>query len=90
VAAYRIVTEALTNVVRHARAEAVDVTLARVPDGLAIEVRDDGVGLAATVDVGVGLDSMHQRAAELGGRCTVAAGQTRGTIVEAWLPMEER
>ena len=88
VAAYRIVTEALTNVVRHARAEAVEVTIARVPDGLAVAVRDDGVGLAPAVDVGVGLDSMHQRAAELGGRCTVAAGPSGGTIVDAWLPMD--
>src|ERR687898_418428 len=80
VAAYRIVQEALTNVSRHARASACTVRLA-CADGraLTIEVTDDGVGLPETPEGGVGLSSMRERAAELGGECEIVRSRPSGT-----------
>ena len=87
VAAYRIAAEAVTNAVRHGRPSAVTVGLSLDERHLVVEVCDDGTGLADGLDVGVGLESMHERAAELGGTCTLASG-ARGTRVTARLPME--
>ncbi|WP_139190505.1 ATP-binding protein [Actinokineospora iranica] len=86
VAAYRIVCEALTNVTRHARATACAVRL-WVDDDLHIEVVDDGVGLPRRTVGGVGLASMRERAAELGGDCLVEAEADGGTRVSATLPL---
>jgi signal transduction histidine kinase len=89
VAAYRIVSEALTNVGRHAAATACSVTL-RVADGeLAVQVRDDGDGIAEDVVAGVGLRSMRERVDELGGRYEVGCPPQGGTSVRAWLPMAQ-
>jgi two-component system NarL family sensor kinase len=87
VAAYRIVSEALTNAVRHSGAGAIDVVLHVAPDADALEVRveDDGAGIRPDAVRGVGLASMHERAAELGGWCTVVRSG-RGTEVRAHLP----
>ncbi len=87
VAAYRIVAESLTNVVRHARAGRARVGLARAAEGLVVEVADDGVGIAADVQAGVGLLSVRERAAELGGRTDVRCPSGGGTVVRAVLPM---
>ncbi len=86
VAAYRIICEALTNVTRHARATSCAVRL-WVDEDLHIEVVDDGVGLPARTHGGVGLASMRERAAELGGDCLVAAEDRGGTRVLATLPL---
>ncbi|WP_326541594.1 sensor histidine kinase [Pseudorhodoferax sp.] len=64
----RIAQEALTNVLKHARARAVEVTLAWRGGLLQLEVADDGVGLLAPGGAGHGLANMHARAARLGGR----------------------
>jgi signal transduction histidine kinase len=90
VAAYRIVQEALTNVSRHARASACTVRLA-CTDGraLTIEVKDDGFGLPDTPEGGVGLHSMRERAAELGGECEIVRSWPSGTRVFARLPFRE-
>ncbi|GAA3119109.1 sensor histidine kinase [Streptosporangium carneum] len=93
VAAYRIVQEALTNVRKHAGAEVVWVLVERVspePGGdeqLNIRVSDDGVGLSADRRSGVGLASMRERAAELGGTCVISSPPEGGTVVEAVLPL---
>lgn len=83
VAAYRIATEALTNAARHARASHVDLCI-EIGDGLRLEVRDDGSPTAEETawQPGVGITSMQERAAELGGSCE--AGQGR---VVAMLPL---
>jgi signal transduction histidine kinase len=90
VAAYRIVQEALMNVSRHSRASACTVRL-ECTDGraLTIEVTDDGVGLPDTPEGGVGLSSMRERAAELGGECEIVRSRPSGTRVFAWLPFRE-
>lgn len=87
VAVYRIVAEALTNVVRHASATSVQVRLCRTPDGIRAEVADDGTGIEAETTAGVGLRSMRERAAELGGRVEVSCPETGGTLVRACLPI---
>ena len=87
VAAYRIVGEALTNVRRHAEATSASVKLV-VGDGqLLVEVSDDGIGIPADVEAGVGLLSLRERAAELGGRCEISCPPAGGTTVRAWLPI---
>jgi signal transduction histidine kinase len=86
VAAYRIVSEALTNVTRHASARSCAVRL-WVDDDLHIEVVDDGIGLPEQHTAGVGLWSMRERATELGGDCVVSAGSGGGTKVRATLPL---
>ena len=86
--AYRIAVEALTNAVRHACANRVDVHLSCSPTppcGLSLVVTDDGPEHDGWV-AGVGLTSMRERIAELGGTVTVgpAAG---GGRVAARLPL---
>jgi signal transduction histidine kinase len=87
VAAYRIVCEALTNVVRHSGARTCTVTLSR-DKGLRVEVVDDGVGVNGRPGRGLGLGSMRERAAELGGTFRLDAPATGGTRVVAWLPIQ--
>jgi len=90
VAAFRIVEEAVTNVVKHAHASSVTASLHLHADTLLITVVDDGVGLASQVDgTGMGLQSMRERAGELGGSCVVNVGPDgRGTMVQATLPRD--
>ena len=87
VAAYRIALEALTNVARHAGASACTLRLS-VNGALELEVRDDGRGLPESYRRGVGLESMRERAAELGGECTIQRTDGNGTRVTAVLPLE--
>ena len=88
VAAYRIVQEALENVSKHAQAQWCAIRFAN-RTGLEIEVTDDGIGLPPNITPGVGLRSMRERAAELGGSCVIESGKTGGTHVVACLPMGE-
>ena len=89
-AAYRIVAEALANVVRHSGARGVRVTLQVEHGRLVVTVEDDGTGIAPDAVGGVGLASMRRRAEELGGTLTVAPPRGgRGTLVHAVLPTAE-
>lgn len=85
VAVYRIATEAITNSQRHAQAKQCTVQLA-VDDHLTLKIHDDGVGLPAGYQAGVGLSSMRERAEELGGSFAINSGNT-GTVVTAVLPL---
>jgi signal transduction histidine kinase len=89
VAAYRIVMEALTNVERHAHARHCRISLS-VNDQVRIEVEDDGVGLLPNHRPGVGIASMRERVAELGGSCTIESPAGGGTRVLAILPASSR
>ncbi|SDG44085.1 Histidine kinase-, DNA gyrase B-, and HSP90-like ATPase [Lentzea fradiae] len=87
VAAYRIVREALTNVVTHADARTCRVRMWFDAE-LHVEVVDDGVGAtSAEQSAGVGLASMRQRASDLGGNCRVERGTDGGTRLAAALPV---
>jgi signal transduction histidine kinase len=95
VAAYRIIQEALTNVVRHAEANTCTVALA-IEEGstLIVEVRDDGRGISdlqenSSVRTGVGLTSMRERASELGGSLFIRPLPEGGTRVRARLPLSK-
>ncbi len=85
VAAYRIVSEAMTNVVKHANAALCDVTLKVCEGALRVGVEDDGAGLPEGYRSGVGLQSMRERAEELGGRFEVRLRDGGGTRVSATL-----
>ncbi len=87
VAAFRIAGEALTNVARHASATTCTVRLDVVDSALLVEVADDGAGIPADAQAGVGLVGLRERAAELGGRSEVTCPSTGGTVVRAWLPL---
>lgn len=86
VAAYRIAAEAITNAVRHADATECRVRLT-AGDTVAVVVEDDGRGLMAERPDGIGLASMSERAAELGGDVRVEARPGGGTRVVARLPL---
>ena len=75
----------MTNVVRHARAARGQVEIV-LDDGLHVVVRDDGVGLPDAYRAGVGITSMRERAAQLGGTCVVETGPSGGTVVRLRLP----
>jgi signal transduction histidine kinase len=86
--AYFVVSEALTNVVKHARAEVASVT-ARVEHGqLRVEVRDDGVGGARAGD-NTGLGGLDDRVSALGGRLVLDSPSGRGTRVCVLLPISD-
>ncbi|GII55377.1 hypothetical protein Pth03_37660 [Planotetraspora thailandica] len=87
VAVYRIVQEALNNVRRHAHASRVLIAVERTRGELRLRVADDGIGPLTRVRAGVGMSSMRERAAELGGSCVVTGGDTGGTVVEARFPL---
>jgi two-component system sensor histidine kinase UhpB len=89
-ALYRILQEALTNVIRHAQASRVDVLCERIDDGLRVMIRDDGLGadperIAAVTSIG--LTGMRERAAIVGGRFSIESEPTRGTTVTVWVPV---
>jgi signal transduction histidine kinase len=88
VAAYRIILEALTNVERHAQAHTCLVRLNLTEAGaLCLDITDDGHGLSEHATAGVGLTSMRERSAELGGACQITAEPTGGTRVWVRLPL---
>jgi signal transduction histidine kinase len=82
---YRIVQEALNNVVRHAHAQSVEVDLDFGDDHVTVDVRDDGVGFdpsaRAIRERRLGLTSMRERAEELGGSITIDSSPGAGTTV---------
>ena len=90
VAAYRIVMEALTNVARHSAAEAAAVTVEAPAGWLSLVVTDDGCPTGASGEPvwrgGIGLTSMRERAAQVGGSFS-AGPTTTGGRVEALLPL---
>ena len=87
-ALYRIVQEALINVLKHAAATRVTVRLSRSGKTVALVVQDDGNGFdpASVRDGGLGLVGMRERVALLGGRLTVESSEGGGTLLKAEVP----
>ena len=85
VAAYWIAQEALTNVKRHAHAQTCNVRVVLEPTVLRLEIADDGGGLSLESS-GIGLHTMKERAAEIGGTCEIRSRTRGGTLVAASLP----
>ncbi len=89
-ALFRIAQEALHNVVKHAGATAVRVSVDRVAGHMAVAVEDDGAGFdpdAVPGDTHLGLAGMRARAEKLGGRLVVRSAPGRGTRIEAQVPL---
>ncbi|MCA1674369.1 MAG: histidine kinase, partial [Actinobacteria bacterium] len=84
-AAYYVVSEALTNVVKYADASTVKVTVERCERGLLVEVADDGMG-GAVARPGSGLEGLGDRVAALDGRLMVDSPPGQGTRVRAEIP----
>jgi len=94
---FRIAQEALTNVMRHAHAQAVTVELRTHKGQLHLRVRDDGIGFAVTaareqavLGASLGLLSMEERAVLGGGGLELTSGPQQGTEVHAWFPLKWR
>lgn len=83
---YFFISEALTNVYKHAQTDQVWVSLRLVDKIIIAEVRDDGVGGAAPT--GRGLTGMHDRIAAFGGHLDIASHPGQGTRLTASLPAE--
>jgi signal transduction histidine kinase len=90
-AIYRIVQEAVTNVVRHAQATSIDVRLRVDGTTAGVEIADDGIGFdpdARTIRARhLGLTSMRERAQAAGGTCTVQSAPGAGTTVRVEVPV---
>jgi signal transduction histidine kinase len=86
--AHRIVQESLTNVIRHAGARRARVRVTYLPDRLTLEITDDGRGLGAGPQSGLGVTGMRERAQMYGGRCELSPSADGGVRVRATLPLE--
>jgi len=86
-AAYFVICEALTNVVKHARASGALVRISAVNGTLSLLVRDNGIGRGRAVGNGQGLTNLRDRVEALGGRFQVDDGAGEGTCVSADLPV---
>ncbi len=86
---YRIVQEALTNVVKHARANRVSVLVTRKDASVTVVIEDDGNGFdpASTRDGGLGLLGMRERVALVGGRIEIESSVESGTALVAEVPV---
>ncbi len=92
-AIFRIVQACLTNVHLHSQARGATVRIEQVPDGVSVEVRDDGHGIpdgvlnhaSRTKSAGVGITGMRERAEELGGHLDIETS-SHGTKVKATIP----
>lgn len=93
-AAFRITQEAVTNVLRHAKARNLLVSLARTAEGLRVTIQDDGVGFVPVDDPAAtgqrGMAGMQERAAALQGVLRVSSQPGHGTRIEAVLPWPPR
>ena len=91
IAVFRIVQEALTNILKHARAQTVEISIEMQGPWLLVRVRDDGVGLPLErlrAPRSHGLAAMRHRAAGLGGQWQVHRPASGGTQIEVRLPLE--
>jgi signal transduction histidine kinase len=91
---FRVAQEALTNIVRHAKAKAISISLTRDNGHLHLTVRDDGVGFdvsdqrnQAVSGASLGLLSMEERASLAGGGLELTSAPGQGTEVHAWFPI---
>lgn len=80
VVVYRVAQEALTNVVRHAAAQRVELSLLRIGGEVVLEVADDGTGIPEGTPEGTGVLGMRDRAALVGGVVEVASGRAGTTV----------
>jgi signal transduction histidine kinase len=88
---YRVVQEAMTNVVRHAHATHIRVAVSAKAGHLRVTIADDGIGIEpGRRGPGLGLRGIEERAKELGGAMTIGREGKHGTIVAVVLPLPVR
>jgi PAS domain S-box-containing protein len=83
---FKIYKEALTNIIKHSKADSIDVSLKVAEEGIRLDILDDGIGWEKSRGNGRGLSNMNKRAEELGGRITLATS-ARGTRVTLDIPL---
>jgi signal transduction histidine kinase len=90
IAVFRIVQEALTNVLKHAKARRVVLTVAVDGDELTVSLQDDGLGMRPKVagHAAHGLMTMRHRAMSSGGDLSISSGPETGTLVKARIPLQ--
>jgi signal transduction histidine kinase len=88
--AYRIVQEALTNVLKHAHASSADLTICYGPDALEIAVRDDGRGATSVDGVGHGLVGIRERVKLFGGEMSAENADGGGFLLRTRLPLQDQ
>ena len=91
---YRIIQECLTNVARHSKAKKADVALGldladKAAPQLTIAIEDDGIGLAPDFRFGFGFLGMSERVRKLGGQLDIGKGTCGGTLIRAFIPLNE-
>lgn len=85
-AIYRIIQEALTNTMRHARATNVSVVVSDSAQDVLVSVRDNGIGLPRSASHGRGLAGISERAKRLGGEAVASDASPTGTVIRARIP----
>jgi signal transduction histidine kinase len=90
-ALYRIAQEALQNAAKHAHAQTVELTLEQQESELILRVKDDGRGFdpARTFPGHLGLHSMRDRMAAVGGKLDIQSSRGRGTSIDARIPVAD-
>jgi signal transduction histidine kinase len=86
---YRIVQEALHNIVQHANARNVTIAVTQEPDRLLLSIQDDGRGFNPQQERGMGMIGMEERVSVLGGRLTVESASGEGTLLRVTLPLSQ-
>jgi signal transduction histidine kinase len=88
-AVYRIAQEALQNAIKHAHADRMTIRLTREPDGLRLEIHDNGIGFdpTATYPGHLGLRSMRERAAKVGGTLDIVSAPNHGAQIWVHIPV---
>ena len=92
-AIFRIVQEALTNILRHARATHVEIAMEKRDGALVLKIQDNGRGIAEEDKshlLQLGLLGMRERAMSIGGEFNIKGVQGRGTVVSVRVPMSVR
>jgi signal transduction histidine kinase len=88
---YRIAQEAVQNAIKHARANSISITFARVQNRLVLSVKDDGVGMPPRrKNLGMGLSNLQTRARLIGGRLEIRRRKHGGTAVSCELPITQK
>jgi len=87
---YRIVQEALRNIVRHAKAKSVQIHLGQNGHNLLLTIQDDGQGFTPAREKGIGLLGMEERVKHLRGSFQLESAPGTGTLIRVELPLSER
>ncbi|MEO7741790.1 MAG: sensor histidine kinase [Usitatibacter sp.] len=93
IALYRLVQESVSNIVRHAQARVLQLSLERTEDGLTVEIADDGVGIANIEEAkraSHGLAGMRHRVRSVGGTFDVQSLVGKGTRIDVFVPLRKK